>query len=232
VGTLTGHSQLIDHDYLLEHSGLPLLAALVVFLACWQLMTAAMIVPSSLPILQRNSNTTTTGPRSRLAIFLAGYFLIWTGFAVAAFMGDMMIHILVESWTWLGEHSVVIGAATLAVAGGFQFTSLKLACLRACRAPFGDALDATGERPISLGAAWRFGLHHGLACLGSGWALMLVMFGIGVGGIGWMLALTGVMMVEKAVPGTRWLTPLVGIALLVFAAVWLAHPGWLPSVGA
>src|SRR5262245_8673460 len=55
LATLTNHSELINHDYLLEHSGLPWLAALAVFLACWQVMTAAMMVPSSLPILQRDA---------------------------------------------------------------------------------------------------------------------------------------------------------------------------------
>ena len=58
---------------------------------------------------------------------------------------------------------------------------------------------------------------------------MLVMFGLGVGGVGWMLALTGVMVVEQDIPGGRWLTPAVGFALLALAVVWWVHPGWLPG---
>jgi predicted metal-binding membrane protein len=229
LATLTGNSELINHDYLLEHSGLPWLAALAVFLACWQVMTAAMMVPSSLPILQRDARIKSRGSRSTLAPFLTGYFLVWTWFAAVAFIGDIVVHTLVETWSWLGEHPMAIGAATLAVAGAYQFTPLKRAFLTTCRSPFGDS---AGERPISSGAAWRFGLHHGLACLGSGWALMLVMFGLGVGGLGWMLALASVMVVEKSVPSMRWLTPVVDVLLLALAIVWWTHPGWLPSVEA
>jgi predicted metal-binding membrane protein len=61
---------------------------------------------------------------------------------------------------------------------------------------------------------------------------MLVMFGLGVGGLGWMLALAGVMVTEKAMPSLRWLTPVVGLALLALAIVWWAHPVWLPAVDA
>jgi len=57
---------------------------------------------------------------------------------------------------------------------------------------------------------------------------MLIMFGIGVGSLAWMAVLTGVMVVEKTIPGGRHLTPIVGIALLLLTVLWLAHPTWLP----
>jgi predicted metal-binding membrane protein len=58
---------------------------------------------------------------------------------------------------------------------------------------------------------------------------MLVLFGVGLGGVVWMVALLGVMVVEKAVPGGRRLTPIVGGALLLLAAAWLSQPAWLPT---
>lgn len=229
LATLTSHSELADHDYLLEHSGLPWLAALALFLTCWQMMTAAMMVPSALPVLHRAMHGMRGIAQHGQAVFLVGYFLVWTAFAGAAFLADTSIHVLVDSWPWLSQHTEVIGTTTLALAGLFQFSPLKRASLATCRSPFGST---RGRDFVTLGLAWRSGLHHGLACLGSGWALMLVMFGLGVGGIGWMLALTSVMVVENNIPSGRWLTPSVGVFLLVLALVWWMHPGGLPLVEA
>jgi len=53
------------------------------------------------------------------------------------------------------------------------------------------------------------------------------MFGIAVGSNVWMAVLTGVMVVEKTYPGGQRLSPLLGIVLLLLAALWLVHPAWL-----
>jgi len=81
------------------------------------------------------------------------------------------------------------------------------------------------------GSAWQLGLRHGAFCLGCCWALMLVMFGVGVGNLAGMAALTGAMVIEKAVPGGKRLSPLVGIILLLLGVLWLVHPVWLVRVG-
>src|SRR5262245_2972478 len=70
LATLTSHSQLIDHDYLLEHSGLPWLVALAVLLTCWQMMTAAMMVPSVLLALHKDAQAESGWSRATEAIFL------------------------------------------------------------------------------------------------------------------------------------------------------------------
>ena len=58
------------------------------------------------------------------------------------------------------------------------------------------------------------GLHHGAYCVGCCWPLMLVMFALGLGSLGWMLALGTVMAIEKnASWGRRLIAPL-GVALL------------------
>ena len=131
-----------------------------------------------------------------------------------------------HSWVWLYLHSWVIGAATLALAGGFQFSPLKERCLKQCRTPFSFFVRYYRK---GSGAAWRLGLRHGMFCLGCCWALMLVMFGLGVGSLVSMAVLTGVMVVEKTFPGGQRLSPVIGIALLLLAVLWLAHPAWLLS---
>ncbi|HKT38583.1 MAG TPA: DUF2182 domain-containing protein [Ktedonobacterales bacterium] len=217
---------LIDHHWLIEASGLPWLLAALVFLACWQVMTLAMMLPSSMRMMQMMTYAARKQSRTFTIIgaFVAGYAAIWTAFALVAFAGDTLIHQAVDSWPWLAEHFYLIGAATFTIAGVFQFTPLKERCLAACRSPLAFFIR---YYRAGVATAWRLGLRHGLFCLGCCWALMLVMFGVGIGSLAWMAALAGVMTIEKAVPGGRWIGPLVGIALLALAALWLAQPAWL-----
>lgn len=224
-----GWRALIDHHYLLEESGLPWPVAAVVFLAAWQLMLLAMMAPTSAPqALRALDQPSLAAPSGRaLAAVALTFTAVWAAFGLAAFSGDTGIHRLADAWPWLAAHSFVIGATTLALAGAFQFTPWKAACLAACRDPraiFSRA--ALAER----GGIWRQGLAYGVASLGSCWALMLVMFGIGAGGLGWMLALTGAMLAETSAPGRAsqaGARRLIGVALLALAALWLAHPVWL-----
>src|SRR5216683_1925225 len=90
--------------------------------------------------------------------FLAGYALVWTAFALLAFLGDAQIHWLVRHWFWLALHSWVIGATTFAIAGVFQFSPLKACCLNECRRPFRFFRHSYRK---GVGAAWRLGLRHG-----------------------------------------------------------------------
>jgi predicted metal-binding membrane protein len=223
LAAITHQAYLIDHDYLLEHSRLPWPTTLAIFLASWQVMTVAMMLPSSMPMVYMmiHASRNQAHPTRVQVAFLAGYAIVWTAFAIAAILGDSLVHRLVDRWPWLDRHSALIGALTFAVAGAFQFSPLKERCLRACRSPFGFFVRYYRK---GVGAAWWLGLRHGAFCLGCCWALMLIMFGIGVGSLAWMAALAGVMVVEKTVPGGRWLSPVAGIALVVLAAVWLVQP--------
>jgi predicted metal-binding membrane protein len=214
---------LITHEYLLERSGLAWPVALLLFLGLWQVMTLAMMVPSTLPILAHATQPERRWPA--VALFLVGYAAVWTAFAVFAFTGDTLIHWSVDHGTWLSAHIPVIGASTLALAGVFLFTPLKRLALAACQLPLGATPDA--QRP-TMSDSWRLGARHGLCCMGSGWALMLVMCGLEMGSLAGVAALTGLMVVEKNWPGGRRLIPAVGIILLLMAAVWLIHPAWLP----
>src|SRR5947207_290041 len=230
LAVLTNQRSLINHHYLLEESHLPVLVALLVFLAGWQVMTVGMMLPSSMPMVSmivhagRQQRRTQAVP----AAFLAGYAVVWTAFALVAFVGDSQLHWLVHHWFWLDTHAWVIGATTFAVAGVFQFSPLKGRCLKQCRSPFSFFVLSYRK---GAGAAWRLGLRHGVFCLGSCWALMLVMFGLGVSSLVSMALLTGVMVVEKTYPGGQRLSPVIGGALLGLAVVWLLHPSWLSLTG-
>lgn len=233
LATRQGWRALVDHHYLLEESGLAWPLAAVVFLAAWQVMIVAMMALVSLPQTLR-----ALGPHGQpgaptwraLAVVALAFGGVWTAFGLLAFSGDTGIHHLVDAWPWLAAHSFLIGATTLALAGLFQFTPWKADCLALCRDPRAlFASEAHQTRP----PLWRASLAYGLASVGSCWALMLIMFGLGVGGLGWMLALTSAMLAESVAPSAVGARRLIGLALLALAALWLAHPAWLvPAVAA
>jgi len=182
LASFTHQTFLIDHEYLLEHSQLPWPATLALFLASWQVMTVAMMLPSSLPMVYMlvYASRQQARPRATQLAFLAAYSVVWTLFAMAALLGDTLIHRLIDRWPWLDANSSLIGAATFTLAGAFQFSSLKERCLRACRSPFSFFLRYYRK---GVGAAWWLGLRHGMFCLGCCWELMLVMFGVGLGSL-------------------------------------------------
>jgi predicted metal-binding membrane protein len=227
VAQLTGTAGALHHDALIE-GGPPLWAALLLFLAAWQAMVAAMMLPSTLPLIRMFEAVSGRQARPWRArgAFLGGYAAVWTAFGWCAFLGDDVIHQTVDASPWLAAHPWLIGGSVLALAGAFQFSDLKEKCLSKCRAP-GPYLLAHYRR--GAGGAFRLGSGHGLFCLGCCWALMLVMFAAGVAMLWWMAALTAVMVYEKTGRHGRALTPVVGVALFALAAIAFAHPPWFPS---
>ena len=218
-----GASELVHHDYLIE-GGLHPAAALGLFLLAWQLMIAAMMLPLSMPMIRLYWATARSQerPGAALASFLAGYALVWTVFGALALLSDLMLHRLVHSWEWIGAHPHLIAGSVLIGAGAFQFSKLKDKCLEECRHP-GVYLMRHYKRGVP--EAFRLGRGHGLFCLGCCWALMLLMFSVGLANLAWMAALAAVMAYEKIGRHGRDLTPAVGIALvgvgllvIVFAA--------------
>jgi predicted metal-binding membrane protein len=183
-------------------------------LAVWLVMIGAMMLPTVVPMVRLFSAVTARAPGpapARLA-FLAGYLAVWTAFAVLALLADEAVHALVTGWAWLAARPNLLLGTTLVLAGAFQFSPLKNACLTACRNPVGFLWQHYRR---GAAGAWQLGLRHGMSCLGCCWALMLVMVATGVGSLVWMVGLTAVMVIEKtARRGARLVVP-VGVALLV-----------------
>jgi predicted metal-binding membrane protein len=219
---VSGRGAELHHDALIE-GRLPYGLALVLFLVAWQAMIAAMMVPSSLPLLRLFVVAAAAQPRPRAATaaFVGGYALVWTGFGALAFVGDTMVHASVDRSPWLHHHEWLIAGGTLALAGAFQFSALKDRCLEVCRHPGAFLLRHYERGPAG---AFRLGRRHGLFCVGCCWALMLTMFVVGIGSVGWMLALAALMAAEKNLPFGRHLRTPVGLALLAgSAAIVLAN---------
>ncbi len=80
-----------------------------------------------------------------------------------------------------------------------------------CRSPIGFFMaEWRGGRVGAL----VMGLKHGLNCVGCCWLLMLLSFVLGVMNILWMAVLTVFMLIEKAYPGSQWVTRISGLVLI------------------
>jgi predicted metal-binding membrane protein len=223
----SGAAGALHHDALIEGE-LAFGVALAVFLLAWQAMIAAMMLPSSLPLVGLFARTSARQerPRAAMAAFLGGYALIWTMFAWAAFLGDSVLHDVVHRTPWLAAHPWTIAGGVLLAAGAFQFTALKDRCLRQCRNPGAFLLTRYRRGTAS---AFRLGRDHGVHCLGCCWALMLVMFAVGMASLWWMALLTALMVLEKTAPQGARTVPVTGLVLLAWGGLVLAHPAWLPD---
>jgi predicted metal-binding membrane protein len=141
---------------------------------------------------------------------------------VLAHAADAALHAAGERANWLLADGWIVGAAVLAGAGWFQFSALKYRCLEKCRTPLGFIVARW--RGLAPGReSLRLGFDHGLFCVGCCWALMLLMFVVGTGSLGWMLALSGAMAAEKNLPGGRRLSAPLGVGLLVASAAVTFH---------
>jgi predicted metal-binding membrane protein len=218
----TGRGASLHHDALIRGS-VALWIAVPLFVVAWQAMIAAMMLPSSLPLIRLYHRVSTAAPRATTsrAAFIAGYAFVWTIFGVVAFLGDIGLHRLVARSPWLAARPWAIPGAALMLAGAFQFSGLKERCLTVCRNP-GQFLWSRYRRGVR--EAFALGRSHGLFCLGCCWALMLVAFAAGVANLWWMAALTALMVVERAVRDAPAAVASIGGGLLVLGALAIIPP--------
>jgi len=227
---LSPYARFLSHESLegvhLEHST----GVLTIMVAGWTLMLVAMMLPTTLPLISLfYSIIAQRANRGRLVLLLlVGYLSIWTVFGVLVHVGDLVLHNLAEQAMWLHDHQF-IAAATLLLAGLYQFSPLKYKCLDKCRSPLSFIMSHWRGRR-DLGQSFLLGVHHGLFCIGCCWALMLLMFGVAVGSFSWMLALGAVMAIEKNMPWGRRLSAPLGVFLLGWGlSLALTNMMWLLS---
>src|SRR5205809_658954 len=225
------YGRYLDHGRLGEiglfNGATSLVAPVILYLVGWTLMTVAMMLPTTLPILEifRRLTARREDRWQLMALVITGYLGVWAGFGVAAHSADWVLHEVVERSRWLEANAWVIGVGILLLAGAFQFSRLKYRCLDRCRAPLSFVMEYWRGRHDRRNAL-LLGINHGIFCVGCCWALMLLMFGVGVGNIGWMLALGVVMAVEKNMSWGRKLSAPLGWALLGWGAFPLLNHSW------
>ncbi len=193
-------------------------SAFILLALMWFLMALAMMLPSAGPLLRTYCEIADTAARKgehavHPALLAAGYLSVWLvaslGFAGTA----LVVSPLSSGGTLFAPWTGFAGAAVLAVAGLYQFSGLKEACLVKCRNPFATLFGRWSTRPLSI---YRLGIEQGVWCLGCCWALMLVMFAVGIMNVFWMALLGVFTMVEKT-GHSRVFTRISGALLLVWA---------------
>lgn len=197
----------------------------LLMLAMWWSMMLAMMLPSATPVILLVTALNRRAQAGRLpfgssAGFVAGYLLGWGAFSLlaVALQGLLMSQGLLTGM--LGNTSRPLAGLLLLVAGAWQFSPLKRACLRHCQSPVQFLVQSRQRGDSSL----RAGLRHGLYCLGCCWALMVLLFAGGVMNLYWIIGLTLYVLAEKLLPGAPWLSRLAGAGLLL-GGLWLLLDG-------
>lgn len=173
----------------------------------WVLMAGGMMAPTALPAFATYDDLGQSGP-TRFGTLIAGYLAVWIGFSLLAAALQMGLFALDLISAFGDSRSTLLSAGLLAVAGLYQFSALKEACLAKCRAPLMFFFQHWDEGP------WRMGLRLGAVCLGCCWALMLLAFVGGVMNLAFMGLAMLIMITEKLPDLGRYLTKPLGVLLL------------------
>jgi len=192
---------------------------LLTFTGVWTVMMAAMMFPAAAPVLLlvgavHDQRRARGGAFVPTWIFAAGYLLIWAAIGIATYAlvqlgSDLATRIDAGS---RAKWAPLALGATLGLAGIYQITPLKRACLGHCRSPFGFVMAHWREGRLG---ALRLGIVHGAYCLGCCWALFAIVVATGMMSLAWMILLTLVVFVEKVIPHGQRAAIGVGIALMI-----------------
>ena len=194
------------------------------FMGMWVAMMAAMMFPSVAPIAilwtrgiaRRSDGMERAG---RIASFVSGYLITWAAFGAVAFAAllgtQRLVDVSPQAAKWLG-------VSIFALAGVYQLTPLKSACLRHCRSPMMQLLHYSNFKGSARDL--RVGAHHGAYCVGCCWGLMVVLVAVGVMNVAAMAGLAGVIFLEKLWKRGELLSRVVGVAFIAVAALAVAYP--------
>ena len=190
--------------------------------AMWTVMMIGMMAGPATPMLllfAGMQRTRASGPvPMALPSFGLGYLAVWAGFSACAAIAQEALHRAALLSPAMAASSPRVAGAILMAAGVYQLTPFKGACLTWCRSPLGFLMSSW--RDGALGA-FRMGLRHGLYCLGCCWALMCVLFAVGVMNLLWVAGLTALVLLEKVGPFGAIAARVAGVIMIAVGVMWL-----------
>jgi predicted metal-binding membrane protein len=191
--------------------------------AMWAVMMVGMMLPSASPMLMLFAATQARSGNRRVSAatlsFGSGYLTVWTCFSLGATLAQWGLHQAALLSPAMASSSILLNGVILLAAGAWQLTPWKGMCLVHCRGPLGFFM--THWRAGRFGA-FRMGFSHGAYCLGCCWALMCVLFVVGVMNLIWVAALTAFVLVEKIGPAGAFVARFTGVAMIALGIVILA----------
>jgi predicted metal-binding membrane protein len=148
-------------------------------------------------------------------LFIAGYAVVWGMFAATAAGLQWWLHtvslvngmgVVVQGWP---------AGALLVVAGAYQFTPVKRRSLGACRTPMGFLTTSWRE---GRWGGFTMGLHHGTLCFRCCWAVMILLFVLGVMNLAWVAVLAVFVLAEKVSHHGETISTVGGVVMIFWGA--------------
>ena len=191
--------------------------------AMWAVMMVGMMAGTAAPVLllfaAARAGRGDRGVRMAVVMFGLGYVTVWVGFSACAALAQWALHETAMLSPVMATSSPYLAGAILIVAGAYQLTPWKGACLTHCRSPLGFLM--TNWHDGRLGAL-QMGARHGAYCLGCCWGLMCVLFVVGVMNLVWVAALTGFVLLEKIGPAGTVVARVAGAAMVLVGILLIA----------
>jgi len=190
--------------------------SLAVFMTTWVVMMVAMMFPATAPVVlvfdrwRRSRNRST----SLTVSFVLGYLAVWSAAGLSVYAALLVI----EDQVTTSESAVRVGGATLVAAVLYQLSPLKTICLTKCRSPLTLVMDHAQRLGRGRFGPFQVGVVHGAYCLGCCWALMAVLVVLGLMHLGWMAAVSGLILVEKVLPSGHGYGQIIGAGIAVAGA--------------
>jgi len=196
--------------------------------AMWMVMMVAMMLPSAAPMVlvfvnANRKRHAAHDPYLHTSLFASGYLVVWVGFAIMATLANWALHSGGLMTSMMGSALPIWGGGILIAAGLYQFTPLKLTCLNKCRSPLAFLMSEWREGRLG---AFVMGLRHGGYCLLCCWALMALLFVLGIMNLAWIALLAAFVLVEKLASSGPWLSRASGLLFLGWG-VWMASSSFL-----
>jgi len=191
--------------------------------AMWALMMVGMMVPSAAPMIMLYARVARrdhshSSPLAPTTAFAAGYLLMWGAFSlIAAAVQGVLVDMALMTET-MTSASRVLACAVFIAAGLYQWMPMKQACLAHCRSPIWFL--SRHWRPRASGAL-RMGIEHGAYCVGCCWALMAVLFAVGIMNLTWVAAIAAFVLAEKTAPFGTWSQRIAGTLLVTLGVLTL-----------
>ncbi len=181
----------------------------------WTVMMVAMMTPSAAPMILMFAGVNRRRQKQHVpyvptSVFLVGYLVVWAAFSILATTAQWGLHAASLLSPMMVSTTPVLGGILLLVAGIYQWTPLKHACLSKCRSPLGFVLNEWRE---GRWGAFLMGLKHGSYCTGCCWSLMALLFVAGVMNLLWVAAIAGFILLEKMAPAGQRMGQAAGVLL-------------------
>lgn len=189
----------------------------------WAVMMVGMMSASATPVLllfaDMHARRAERGLPMAVLLFGLGYITVWLGFSASAALAQWALHEAALLSSNMAASSPRLAGVILIAAGAYQLTPAKGACLTQCQSPLGFLMS--NWRDGARGAL-QMGLRHGVYCLGCCWALMCVLFAVGVMNLAWVAVLTAFILIEKVGPTGARVARVGGVTMAAFGVLLVA----------